>query len=109
MQTNWIGRSEGAEVVFATAADDAQPGGDELRVFTTRPDTLYGATFMVLAPEHSLVPKLTHPGRKAEVDAYVTAAGRQTEIERMSTEREKTGVFTGSFAINPVNGERIPI
>jgi leucyl-tRNA synthetase len=109
MQTNWIGRSEGAEVVFTTAPDDAQPGGDELRVFTTRPDTLYGATFMVMSPEHALVPKLTHPDRKAEVDAYVIAAGRETEIERMSTDREKTGVFTGSYATNPVNGERIPI
>ena len=109
MQTNWIGRSEGAEVAFTTAPDDAQPGGDELRVFTTRPDTLYGATFMVMSPEHALVPKLTHPGRKAEVEAYVTAAGRETEIERMSTDRPKTGVFTGSYALNPVNGERIPI
>ena len=109
MQTNWIGRSEGAEVVFTTASDDCQPGGDELRVFTTRPDTLYGATFMVMSPEHALVPKLTHPDRKAEVEAYVTAAGRETEIERMSTERPKTGVFTGSYAVNPVNGERIPI
>jgi leucyl-tRNA synthetase len=109
MQTNWIGRSEGAEVVFTTAAGDHQPGGDELRVFTTRPDTLYGATFMVLAPEHHLVGKLTAPDRKDEVDAYVNAAGRETEIERMSTEREKTGVFTGSYALNPVNGERIPI
>jgi leucyl-tRNA synthetase len=109
MQTNWIGRSEGAEVVFTTAPDKAQPGGDELRVFTTRPDTLYGATFMVMSPEHALVPKLTHPDRKAEVEAYATAAGRETEIERMSTDREKTGVFTGSFATNPVNGERIPI
>jgi leucyl-tRNA synthetase len=109
MQTNWIGRSEGAEVVFTTAPDAHQPGGAELKVFTTRPDTLYGATFMVLAPEHSLVPVLTHPDRKGEVDAYVEAAGRETEIERMSTDRPKTGVFTGSFAINPVNGERIPI
>jgi leucyl-tRNA synthetase len=109
MQTNWIGRSEGAEVVFTTAPDDHQAGCDELRVFTTRPDTLYGATFMVLAPEHALVPKLTHPDRKAEVEAYIAAAGRETEIERMSTEREKTGVFTGSFATNPVNGESIPI
>jgi leucyl-tRNA synthetase len=109
MQTNWIGRSEGAEVVFTTAPDDHQAGCDELRVFTTRPDTLYGATFMVLAPEHALVPKLTHPDRKAEVEAYIAAAGRETEIERMSTEREKTGVFTGSFATNPVNGENIPI
>jgi leucyl-tRNA synthetase len=109
MQTNWIGRSEGAEVAFTTAPDDAQPGGDELRVFTTRPDTLYGATFMVMSPEHVLVPKLTHPERKAEVEVYVTAAGRETEIERMSTDRPKTGVFTGSYAVNPVNGERIPI
>jgi leucyl-tRNA synthetase len=108
MQTNWIGRSEGAEVVFTTAPDSPAPNED-LRVFTTRPDTLYGATFMVLAPEHALVPRLTLPGRKAEVDAYVTAASRQTEIERLSTDRPKTGVFTGSFAINPVNGERIPI
>jgi len=103
MQTNWIGRSEGAEVVFTTE------GGDELKVFTTRPDTLYGATFMVVAPEHALVPKLTTPEHAAEVEAYVAAASRETEIERMSTEREKTGVFTGSYAINPVNGERIPI
>ncbi|HEX7612419.1 MAG TPA: leucine--tRNA ligase, partial [Candidatus Limnocylindrales bacterium] len=109
MQTNWIGRSEGAEVIFTTAADEAQAGGDQLRVFTTRPDTLYGATFMVMSPEHGLVGKLTHPGRKVEVDAYVEAAGKATEIERMSTEREKTGVFTGSYALNPVNGERIPI
>jgi leucyl-tRNA synthetase len=103
MQTNWIGRSEGAEVDFTTEF------GDVLRVFTTRPDTLYGATFMVMSPEHALVPKLTHPDKAAEVAAYVTAAGRQTEIERLSTEREKTGVFSGSYAINPVNGERIPI
>jgi leucyl-tRNA synthetase len=103
MQTNWIGRSEGAEVIFTTEK------GDDLKVFTTRPDTLYGATFMVLAPEHALVPALTTPDRKAEVDAYIADATRQTEIERMSTERPKTGVFTGSYAINPVNGERIPI
>jgi leucyl-tRNA synthetase len=109
MQTNWIGRSEGAEVVFTTAPDEYQAGCDELRVFTTRPDTLYGATFMVLAPEHSLVPKLTHSDRKDEVEAYITATGRETEIERMSIEREKTGIFTGSFATNPVNGESIPI
>jgi leucyl-tRNA synthetase len=108
-QTNWIGRSEGAEIVFATAADDHQPGGDELRVFTTRPDTLFGATFMVLAPEHALVAKLTAPDRRAEVDAYVAQARTETEIERLSTDREKTGVSIGADAINPVNGERIPI
>ncbi len=109
MQTNWIGRSEGAEIVFATAPDDHQSGGDELRVFTTRPDTLFGATFMVLAPEHDLVAKLTAPDRRAEVEAYVEAARRETEIERLSTDREKTGVFIGAHAINPVNDERIPI
>ena len=80
MQTNWIGRSEGAEVVFATAADDHQPGGDELRVFTTRPDTLFGATFMVLAPEHPLVAKLTSPDRRAEVESYVARSRNETEI-----------------------------
>ena len=109
MQTNWIGRSEGAEVVFTTAPDAHQPGGDELRVFTTRPDTLFGATFMVLAPEHPLVGRLTAPDRRAEVEAYIARARAETEIERLSTEREKTGVALGADAINPVNGERIPI
>ncbi len=108
-QTNWIGRSEGGEIVFTTAPDDHQPGGDELRVFTTRPDTLFGATFMVLAPEHPLVATLTAPERRAEVEAYVAQAGLRTEIDRLSTEREKTGVYLGADAINPVNGERIPI
>jgi leucyl-tRNA synthetase len=109
MQTNWIGRSEGAELVFTTAPDDHQPGGGELRVFTTRPDTLFGATFMVLAPEHLLVSTLTAPERRAEVEAYVTKARAETEIERLSTDREKTGVPLGAEAINPINGERIPI
>ena len=109
MQTNWIGRSEGAELDFEVAPDDHQPGGDELRVFTTRPDTLFGATFMVLAPEHPLVARLTRPDRRAEVEAYVEQARRRTEIDRLSTDREKTGVAIGSDAINPVNGERIPI
>jgi leucyl-tRNA synthetase len=109
MQTNWIGRSEGAEVVFTTAADAHQPGGDELRVFTTRPDTLFGATFMVLAPEHPLVERLAHPERRAEVEAYVARSRSETEIERLSTDREKTGVPLGADAINPVNGARIPI
>ncbi|HEX7474031.1 MAG TPA: leucine--tRNA ligase [Candidatus Limnocylindrales bacterium] len=108
-QTNWIGRSEGGEIVFTTAPDDHQPGGDELRVFTTRPDTLFGATFMVLAPEHTLVARLTAPERRAEVDAYIARTQTETEIERLSTEREKTGVWLGADAINPVNGERIPI
>ena len=108
-QTNWIGRSEGAEIDFEVAPDDYQPGGDRIRVFTTRPDTLFGATFMVLAPEHPLVPTLTHPDRLAEVEAYVGQARRRTEIDRLATDREKTGVAIGADAINPVNGERIPI
>jgi len=103
MQTNWIGRSEGADVVFRSEQ------GDDIVVFTTRPDTLWGATFMVLAPEHPLVDKLTTPEHRAEVDTYVAQALRQSEIERLSTEKEKTGVFIGAYAINPVNDARIPI
>ncbi len=103
MQENWIGRSEGAEVKFHTEK------GDEIVVFTTRPDTLWGATFMVLAPEHPLVDSLTTVTQRAAVDAYRAEAQRRTEIERSSTEREKTGVFTGGYAINPVNGEKIPV
>ena len=105
MQTNWIGRSEGAEIAFAVEADDVEP----IRVFTTRPDTVFGATFMVLAPEHPLVPVLTTDEHRDEVEAYVAAARRETEIERLSAEREKTGVFIGSHAINPMTQERIPI
>jgi len=108
-QTNWIGRSEGAEIVFRTAQHDHHGGGEELRVFTTRPDTLFGATFMVLAPEHPLVPTLTHPSRREEVEAYIAQAQAATEIERLAADREKTGVAIGADAINPINGERIPI
>ncbi len=104
MQTNWIGRSEGAEVEFAL------PGRtDTLTVFTTRPDTLFGATYMVLAPEHPLVGELTTAGQRAAVAAYQDEARRESEIERLSTEKDKTGVFTGAHAVNPVNGEQIPI
>src|SRR5690606_9755792 len=103
MQKNWIGRSEGAEVIFKTER------GDELPVFTTRPDTLWGATFMVMAPEHPLVAELTTEEQRAAVDAYVEQAARASDVEREATDREKTGVFTGAYAINPVNGERIPI
>jgi leucyl-tRNA synthetase len=104
MQANWIGRSEGAEVDFAL------PGRDKpLTVFTTRPDTLYGATYMVLAPEHPLVAELTTAERREAVAAYQEQSRRQSEIERMSTEKEKTGVFTGAFAVNPINGAEIPI
>ncbi len=103
MQRNWIGRSEGAEVTFHSEQ------GDEIVVYTTRPDTLWGATFMVLAPEHPLVDKLTTPDRQAEVEEYRKQAQRQSAIERQSTEKEKTGVFTGAYAINPVNDRKIPI
>ena len=102
-QVNWIGRSEGADVVFATE------DGDELPVFTTRPDTLFGATFMVLAPEHPLVSRVTTPDRAAEVGACVAAAARKAELERVALDEDKTGVFTGGYAVNPVNGERLPI
>ncbi|NMC16803.1 MAG: leucine--tRNA ligase [Chloroflexi bacterium] len=103
LQTNWIGRSEGALVTFKTEA------GDALEVFTTRPDTLWGVTFMVLAPEHPLVEKLTTIEQRAEVDQYVLDASRQSDIQRESTEKEKSGIFTGGYAINPVNGEKIPV
>ena len=103
MQENWIGRSTGAAVTFTTEF------GDPLEVFTTRPDTLWGATFMVLAPEHPLVAKLTTPAQAETVAAYCLAASRRSEIDRTAEDREKTGVWTGSYAINPVNQARIPI
>ena len=104
MQTNWIGRSDGAEVEFRL-----QSQAGSITVFTTRPDTLFGATYMVLAPEHPLVEQLTTPDRRAAVTAYQAQARRESEIERLSTEKEKTGVFTGAYAVNPVNDEPVPI
>jgi leucyl-tRNA synthetase len=117
MQRNWIGRSEGARLGFMLETPPSAGGGhggepgDSLEVFTTRPDTVWGATFMVLAPEHPLVAKITTPDRQADVDAYIEQARRQTEIERMSTDeaRARTGVFTGGYAVNPVTDERIPV
>jgi leucyl-tRNA synthetase len=113
LQTNWIGRSEGAEVTFKVSLEDlpkdAEPGTEDLIVFTTRPDTLWGATFMVLAPEHPLVNLITKPEYHDTVHEYQFQAARQSEIERLSTEKEKTGVFTGAYATNPVNDARIPI
>ena len=103
MQANWIGRSEGAELEFFIEHDG------KLRVFTTRPDTVFGATFMVLAPEHEIVPKIVTPEQRAAVDAYIERTKAETEIERLSTEHEKTGVFSGGYAINPFTQERIPI
>jgi leucyl-tRNA synthetase len=103
LQTNWIGRSEGASVVFKTEA------GPEIEVFTTRPDTLWGATFMVFSPEHPLVDQITTSAQRDAVEAYKLQAARQSDIEREAADKEKTGVFTGGYAVNPVNGERIPI
>ena len=104
MQRNWIGKSEGAEVHFALADDSAV-----ITVFTTRPDTLFGATYMVLSPEHELVPKITTPEQKKAVEEYQQAAARKSDFERTEVAKKKTGVFTGAFAVNPVNGERVPI
>ena len=107
MQTNWVGRSEGVEVEF----DISEYGLEQktLRTFTTRIDTVFGVTFVVLAPEHPLVPELTIKEQKAEVADYIHQASLETEIERLSTEKEKTGVFTGAYCINRLNGERVPI
>jgi len=102
-QKNWIGKSQGAEVDFAVADSD-----EKVTVFTTRPDTLYGATFMVIAPEHELVAKLTTAEQKNEVDQYITESIKKSEVERQEN-KVKTGVFTGSYALNPVNGAKVPI
>jgi leucyl-tRNA synthetase len=103
LQSRWIGRSEGTSVVFRTES------GEPIEVFTTRPDTIWGATFLVLAPEHPLVASLTTAERKTEVDDYVTTSTRQTDVQREATDKEKTGVFTGGYAINPADGDRIPV
>ena len=107
MQTNWIGRSTGAEISFGLEHEGVDT--KEMRVFTTRPDTIFGVTFFVLAPEHPLVSQLTTPERKAEVEEYVRQAQKQTEIERTAMEKEKTGIFLGSYVTNKLNGEPVPI
>jgi leucyl-tRNA synthetase len=106
MQKNWVGKSEGAEICFRLDEDGQQ---NEIRVFTTRPDTVFGATFFLLAPEHPLVSQLTSPEQRQKVQEYVSWCLRQNEYERVSLRREKTGAFLGSYVVNPVNGERIPI
>ena len=103
MQRNWIGRSEGCEIIFHTES------GAPVPVFTTRPDTLFGVTFFVLAPEHPMVSSLTTPEQRRAVEAYQNQAARQSEVERMVETREKTGVFTGGYVINPLSGERVPV
>jgi leucyl-tRNA synthetase len=118
LQTNWIGRSEGAEVKFPLAdqgsidhaAETQSPDSQSvITVFTTRPDTLWGVTFLVLSPEHPLVDKVTTREQQADVEAYKVQAARQSDIDREAADKEKTGVFTGGYAINPVNGEKTPI
>lgn len=104
LQTNWIGKSEGAELQFPVAGSD-----EKITVFTTRPDTLWGATFMVISPEHPLTAKLTSSENQAAVRAYQAQAARQSDIEREATDKEKTGVFSGGYAINPVTGAKIPV
>ncbi len=132
LQRNWIGRSEGAEVDFFIGPENlpgelleqtyeqwkavrkgagfsSTPNGDVLRVYTTRPDTLYGATYMVIAPEHPAVERLTTPDRQAAVEAYRNKAAMKSDLDRTDLAKEKTGEFTGSYAVNPVNGQQIPI
>lgn len=104
-QENWIGRSEGAEVEFAVEGE----GQKILTVFTTRPDTLFGATFLVLAPEHPLVSELINDDTREAVESYISEAIKKSEIERSSEGKDKTGVFTGGYAINPANGEKVPV
>ncbi len=104
MQRNWIGRSEGAEIDFAIAGH-----GENIRVFTTRPDTLFGATYMVLAPEHPLVARITTQDKQSSVEQYVDDVRRKSDIERVDLSRAKTGVFTGAYAINPATSQPIPI
>ncbi len=104
MQRNWIGKSEGANVVFKL-----ENNRDSIEVYTTRPDTLYGATYMVLAPEHPLVAKVTTPAQQKAVQNYINAAKRKSDMERTELAKEKTGVLTGAYAVNPVNNEKIPV
>ncbi|MBM3983768.1 MAG: leucine--tRNA ligase [Planctomycetes bacterium] len=107
MQRNWIGKSEGAEVEFAVSREPQ--ASEAIRVFTTRPDTLFGATYMVLSPEHALVAQIATAEQKKAVEEYQQAAARKSDFERTELAKKKTGVFTGAYAVNPVNGARIPI
>lgn len=109
MQHNWIGKSTGAEVTFTVAGKDGKPTDKNLTVYTTRCDTLFGATYMVVSPEHKIVPEITTAEQKASVEAYIEAAAKKSDLERTDLNKDKTGVFSGSYAINPVNGKLIPI
>lgn len=109
MQHNWIGKSTGAEVTFTVADKDGKPTDKNLTVYTTRCDTLFGATYMVVSPEHKIVPEITTAEQKTSVEAYIEAAAKKSDLERTDLNKDKTGVFSGSYAINPVNGKLIPI
>ena len=109
MQHNWIGKSTGAEVTFTVADKDGKPTDKDLTVYTTRCDTLFGATYMVVSPEHKIIPAITTPEQEAAVKAYQEAAAKKSDLERTDLAKDKTGVFSGSYAINPVNGKLIPI
>jgi len=109
MQRNWIGKSEGANVIFKVDGHSDTSNQGSLEIYTTRPDTLFGATYMVLSPEHPLVEKITTADQKQAVTAYIEAAGRKSDLERTDLAKEKTGVFSGAYAINPVNDKKIPI
>ncbi len=109
MQHNWIGKSTGAEVTFTVADKDGKPTDKNLTVYTTRCDTLFGATYMVVSPEHKIVPSITTAEQKESVEAYIEAAAKKSDLERTDLNKDKTGVFSGSYAINPVNGKLIPI
>ena len=109
MQKNWIGKSYGAEVDFPIADANGKPTEKKLRVYTTRCDTLFGATYMVVAPEHAMVPELTTAEQKAAVEEYVHAAALKSDLDRTELAKEKTGVFTGSYAVNPLTGTKIPV
>ncbi|MDA0195750.1 MAG: leucine--tRNA ligase [Bacteroidetes bacterium] len=103
-QVNWIGKSHGADIVFKEKAT-----GEEIKVYTTRPDTIFGVTYMVIAPEHGLVDKITTSEQRGAVDEYVTNASLKSDLERTELDKTKTGVFTGAYAVNPINGEEIPV
>ena len=102
LQRNWIGKSTGAEVVFTC-------GQHKITVYTTRPDTLFGATYMVLSPEHELVEQIATPEQMEAVRAYKAACAEKSDLERTDLSKEKTGVFTGAYAVNPVNGKEVPV
>ncbi len=109
MQHNWIGKSTGAEVTFTVADKDGKPTDNKLTVYTTRCDTLFGATYMVVSPEHKIIPEITTAEQADAVKAYQEAAAKKSDLERTDLAKDKTGVFSGSYAINPVNGKLIPI